>query len=255
MDVVNMSIGGSHGKSGNVGFADLLMNGVDDLDQAGMISAVAAGNAGPGFNTVESPGAAARALTAGAVTVGHFIGAPVTNGASTYGAEVGDFATVSSDLTANLNKVGGGTGTACSALTAGSLTGQIALISRGTCSFTSERRGRTWKRPPHASDVYRPPSVNIRHERRALRRILRKLPLRRNPFLQAPARLPICRQRPLGDCRNPATDGRARPRKSQGKRRLARQAARPRLARTSNSKPASSIGVGHSDEALIHDSV
>ena len=74
MDIINMSLGGTHGKSGNAGFADLLMNAVNDLDQAGMISAIAAGNSGPGFNTVESPGAAARALTAGAMTVGHFIG-------------------------------------------------------------------------------------------------------------------------------------------------------------------------------------
>jgi minor extracellular serine protease Vpr len=138
-DVANMSLGGnSHGVQ------DLLMDAVNDLDQANMVVAVAAGNSGPGHFTVESPGAAARALTAGASTVPHFVGAPVTVGASTYGAAAGDFATVSSDLTAPLGVVLGGTSatgtlnTACSALAAGSLTGKIALISRGTCTFSAK---------------------------------------------------------------------------------------------------------------------
>src|SRR5205085_1653525 len=81
----NQSLGGVH-KSGTLGVQDLLTTAVDDLDQAGMISAIAAGNSGPGHQTVESPGSAARGLTAGAFTVGHFIGAPVTAGGHTYGA-------------------------------------------------------------------------------------------------------------------------------------------------------------------------
>ena len=142
MDVINMSLGGTHGKSGNAGFADLLMNAVNDLDQAGMVSAVAAGNSGPGHSTIESPGAAERALTAGAMTVGHFVAAPVTVGGNTYAAVSGDFATVSSDLTAPLGVVLDGTAlsTACAALPAGSLTGKIALISRGTCTFSMKIR-------------------------------------------------------------------------------------------------------------------
>src|SRR6266540_3733786 len=140
-DVANMSLGGS-----SHGVQDLLMDAVNDLDEANMVVAVAAGNSGPGHFTVESPGAAARALTAGASTVPHFVGAPVTVGASTYGAAAGDFATVSADLTAPLGVVLGGTSatgtlnTACSALAAGSLTGKIALISRGTCTFSTKIR-------------------------------------------------------------------------------------------------------------------
>jgi hypothetical protein len=137
MDVINMSLGGNaHGVQ------DLLTDAVDDLDEAGMVSAVAAGNSGPGHFTVESPGSAARALTAGAFTVGHFVGAPVTVGGNTYPAASGDFATVSADLTALLGAVLSGTslGTACSALPAGSLTGKIALISRGTCTFSTKIR-------------------------------------------------------------------------------------------------------------------
>ena len=143
-DVANMSLGGTHGKSGNVGGADLLTMAVNDLDQANMVVAVAAGNSGPGHYTVESPGSAERALTAGASTVPHFVGAPVTVGGKSYGAAAGDFATVLTDLTAPLGVVAGATagslGTACSALPANSLTGKIALISRGACTFSIKIR-------------------------------------------------------------------------------------------------------------------
>jgi minor extracellular serine protease Vpr len=134
MDIVNMSIGGTHGKSGNVGFTDLLMNAVDDFDQAGMISAIAAGNSGPGFNTVESPGAAARALTAGAVTVGHFIGVNVTVGGASFAAAVGQFGP-SAAVSGPLSVV---SSDGCSALSG--LAGAIALIPRGTCSFSAKIR-------------------------------------------------------------------------------------------------------------------
>jgi minor extracellular serine protease Vpr len=138
-DVANMSLGGNAS-----GIQDLLTIAVDNLDQANMVVAVAAGNSGPGHFTIESPGSAARALTAGASTVGHFIGAPVTVGGNTYGAAAGGFATVSADLTAPLGVVSGGgvngLSTACSALPANSLTGMIALIARGTCTFSTKIR-------------------------------------------------------------------------------------------------------------------
>ncbi len=50
---------------------------IDRFDRAGMVIAVAAGNSGPGDETVESPGFAARSLTVGASSVGHFVGSPV----------------------------------------------------------------------------------------------------------------------------------------------------------------------------------
>lgn len=136
--VANMSLGGS-----SAGIRDLLAMGVDNLDRANMVIAVAAGNSGPGFGTVESPGKAARALTAGASTVGHFVATPVTVGALTVGAASGDFATVTgTPLTAPLGVVSTATGalsTACSTLTV-SLTGKIALISRGGCTFSTKIR-------------------------------------------------------------------------------------------------------------------
>lgn len=146
-DVANMSLGGLHGPlgiSGQLGFQDLLTIAVDNLDEANMVVAVAAGNSGPGHHTVESPGSAARALTAGASTVGHFIGAPITVGGNTYAGATGDFATVASDLTAPLGVVLGsganGLNDACAAFAAGSLAGKIALVTRGTCTFSTKIR-------------------------------------------------------------------------------------------------------------------
>lgn len=133
-----MSLGGSAS-----GIQDLLTVAVDNLDRANMVVAVAAGNEGPGHYTVASPGSAARALTAGASTVPHFVGAPVTVGGATYGGAAGEFATVSADLSAPLGVVPGttnGLSTACTTLPAGSLNGQIGLISRGVCTFSTKIR-------------------------------------------------------------------------------------------------------------------
>jgi minor extracellular serine protease Vpr len=136
-DIANMSLGG-----GANGMQDLLTVAVDNLDQANMVVAVAAGNSGPGHFTIESPGSAARALTAGSSTVPHFVGAPVTVGGTTHGAASGEFAVVASDLTAPLAVVTGttnGLSTACSALNV-TLSGAIALVTRGDCAFSVKIR-------------------------------------------------------------------------------------------------------------------
>jgi len=110
------------------------------------VVAVAAGNSGPGAFTVESPGMAQRALTAGAASVGHFVATPITVGPVSAPGIAGEFATVSADLTAPLGAVteapiSGATGLsiACTPL-ATNLTGKIALVSRGTCSFSTKIR-------------------------------------------------------------------------------------------------------------------
>jgi minor extracellular serine protease Vpr len=140
-DIANMSLGG-----GAHGIQDLLTIAVDNLDRANMVVAVAAGNSGPGHYTVESPGSAARALTAGAATVGHIIASTITVGSVTALGVTGDFATVAADLTRPLgvlteSPTNGATGlsTACGPL-ATDLTGKIALLSRGVCSFSIKIR-------------------------------------------------------------------------------------------------------------------
>jgi len=137
-DIANMSLGGNaHG------IQDLLTMAVDNLDQANMVVAVASGNSGPDLRTVESPGSAARALTAGASSVGQQMFFLVTVGGSTYQTLKGDFGSApAGGLTAPLKVLNdpasefGGLSTACDALPAGSLTGKIALLSRGVCDFT-----------------------------------------------------------------------------------------------------------------------
>lgn len=136
VDVINMSLGG-----GASGIQDLLTMAVDDLDQAGIVMAIAAGNDGPGHYTVGSPGSAERALTAGASTVGHFVTAQIKAPSGTYNAATGDFATVSADTTAVLAAASGtgaaGLSQACSALS-GSYTGMIVLVARGGCTFSTK---------------------------------------------------------------------------------------------------------------------
>jgi subtilisin family serine protease len=137
-DIANMSLGGNaHG------IQDLLTMAVDNLDQANMVVAVASGNSGPGVRTVESPGSAERALTAGASSVGQQMYFIVTVGGSTYQTLKGDFGSApAGGLTAPLKVLldpaseFGGLSAACDALPAGSLAGKIALLSRGICDFT-----------------------------------------------------------------------------------------------------------------------
>jgi subtilisin family serine protease len=137
MDIDNMSLGGPSN-----GAQDLLMAEVNHLDDAGMISAVAAGNSGPALNTVQSPGAAVKALTAGASTVGHFIATPIVAPNGTYPAASGQFNTVAADTSDTLVAVAGtgtnGLSTACTPLSS-SISG-IALIARGSCTFSTKIR-------------------------------------------------------------------------------------------------------------------
>lgn len=144
-DVANMSLGGARNDGGG---AFLLDNAIDNLDRANMVVAVAAGNEGPGYFTVHYPGAAPRALTAGASTVGHNIINQVVVGGTAYAAVIGDFGEIPTDLTAPLKVVADpssgfphGLNLACDGgPPLPSLTGAIALLGRGTCDFTVKMR-------------------------------------------------------------------------------------------------------------------
>ena len=138
-DVANMSLGG-----GASGIQDLLTIAVDNLDLANMVVAVAAGNEGPGARTVGSPGSAARALTAGASSVGHEIVHLLQVGAASFPAVKGEFGTgsVSAPLAVLLDAASpfNGLSEACAAFTPGALAGRIALITRGSCDFSVKLR-------------------------------------------------------------------------------------------------------------------
>ena len=142
-DVANMSLGG-----GSNGVRDLLSQAVDNFDRAGMVIAVAAGNTGPGDETVESPGLAPRAITAGASSVGHFVGAPVTTaGGGRVRSGVGrirdgDRGPHGAARRRDRRSDGPRYRSEHRLLRAraGSLSGEIALISRGVCTFSTKIR-------------------------------------------------------------------------------------------------------------------
>ncbi len=155
MDMISLSLGGAAfsgpldtgstcGESAGVA-CDLLATALEAAAEGGMIIVVAAGNDGelgvnyPTFNSITSPGDAPSVITAGASTNSHtFTETLSVPGISqTYAAYLGDGTTPAAPLTApgiDVGTLGGGT-LACSALPAGSLSGAIALIERGTCTF------------------------------------------------------------------------------------------------------------------------
>ncbi|HKB72849.1 MAG TPA: S8 family serine peptidase, partial [Burkholderiales bacterium] len=143
MDVINMSLGG-----GINGFQDQLTVASNRAANAGVVVAIAAGNSGPGVNTVESPGQAADAITACASTNNHFFGIPVIVAATTFGAAVGDFSAFNPAVTAQLANWNGTAATAaagaatqaCTPIPAGTHTGKIVVIDRGTCTFSTKIR-------------------------------------------------------------------------------------------------------------------
>jgi len=143
MDVINMSLGG-----GINGFQDQLTVASNRAANAGVVVAIAAGNSGPGVNTVESPGSAADAITACASTNNHFFGIPVIVAATTFGAAVGDFNAFNPAVTAQLANWNGTAATAaagaatqaCTPVPAGTHTGKIVVIDRGTCTFSTKIR-------------------------------------------------------------------------------------------------------------------
>ncbi|HKX76849.1 MAG TPA: S8 family serine peptidase, partial [Acidimicrobiia bacterium] len=135
MDIVNMSLGGSV-----QGPHDLLAEASNAAVDAGLVVVVAAGNSGPGDATVESPGSAAKVITAGAATNGHLGGVLVTVGTANYVAAAGDFGPYGDPTSGDLFDVGTtGDPQACSAISA-DLTDKIALINRGTCTFSTKIR-------------------------------------------------------------------------------------------------------------------
>jgi subtilisin family serine protease len=138
MDVLNLSLGGSPGKSGpgTASGTDVLSIGLDNAVDAGVVVAVAAGNSGPGAQTVESPGRAPKVITAGASTNQHFIGEPFTypsSGGTTVGAAVGDFAALPTGSDNLFDTASNG----CTSVSSGA-SGKLAIIDRGTCTFSQK---------------------------------------------------------------------------------------------------------------------
>jgi minor extracellular serine protease Vpr len=155
MDMISLSVGGPAFSgpldTGSVcGLSvgtpcDPLASSLEAAAESGMIIVVAAGNDGqegvnyPTFNSISSPADAPSVIAAGASTNSHTFTETVSvpGTAQSYAAYLGDGTTPASPFTApgiDVGTLGSGT-LACGALPAGSLTGDIALIERGTCTF------------------------------------------------------------------------------------------------------------------------
>jgi minor extracellular serine protease Vpr len=131
MDVLNLSLGGGyHGNN------DLLAHGLDNAVEGGVVVAVAAGNSGPGQGTLESPGRARKVITVGASTNQHFVGQRFTypaGGGTTIGAAVGDFPPLPGASFDLFDTQSNG----CASVDPGA-SGKLALIDRGTCTFSQK---------------------------------------------------------------------------------------------------------------------
>jgi subtilisin family serine protease len=128
MDVLNLSLGGAyHGNN------DLLAKGLDTAVAAGVVVVASAGNEGPGGFTIGSPGRARDIITVGASTNNHFVGQPITYGATTIGGAVGEFDSFGAGSLGLFDTGNNG----CASVAAGA-SGKVALITRGTCTFSQK---------------------------------------------------------------------------------------------------------------------
>ena len=110
---------------------------------AGVVVTIAAGNSGPTTHTIGSPGAIPDAITVGSVTNSRTFGPSLRTTSSSLSAIAyvssadGVQVTPAIPLTKIVDVASlDGTGLGCSILPAGSLSGDIALMERGTCDFS-----------------------------------------------------------------------------------------------------------------------
>jgi subtilisin family serine protease len=136
MDVINLSLGGIPApRLQDDTEAQLMQTAVS----MGVIVVIAAGNDGPDPNTIGSPGTAPDAITMGAMNNDRIFAAPFMVGSNgPYAATPADEGLPTNPITAPLVDISltlDPTGLACNALPTNSLSGDIALILRGTCTF------------------------------------------------------------------------------------------------------------------------
>lgn len=139
MDVLNLSFGSDEAPRLS---DDLEVQAIERAVQAGVIVVVAAGNNGPMRNTISSPATAPSAIAVGAHSNDRTFAT-----ASVDVPGLGSFIGISGDGPPPSTPVSGpiadvaaldNTGQACAALASGALSGKIALILRGNCTFESK---------------------------------------------------------------------------------------------------------------------
>jgi subtilisin family serine protease len=135
MDIINLSLGSFPAQAPE---NDTLVRAIERASNAGIIVVVAAGNDGPGLNTISSPATSASAISVGNSSNDRvFSSVAQLEGGRPYIAVPGSASASSRSISAALVDVMGvdPSGLACGELPAGSLNGRVALILRGTCLF------------------------------------------------------------------------------------------------------------------------
>jgi subtilisin family serine protease len=133
MDVVNLSFGTVYAER----IADdVEVAAVQAATDAGVIVVIAAGNAGSDLSTMSSPGTAPTAITVGATTNSRVFATNVSLSNGTGYAAVTTNSAYS-PLTGTVVGVGGD-GLGCGSQDAGTFTGKIVVIERGTCTFENK---------------------------------------------------------------------------------------------------------------------
>jgi hypothetical protein len=135
MDVINLSFGAVI-LSAN-GLVDAVA--VENASRAGVLVAVSAGNEGPDLGTLSAPANTASALAVAAQNNARTVRTVVsTSAGSQFDAQPAPATNPGRRISGPLADAGDTDATrlACSALPAGSLTGRVALILRGSCNFS-----------------------------------------------------------------------------------------------------------------------
>jgi minor extracellular serine protease Vpr len=157
MDIVTLSLGegdpsifgpaDTDTACGTDSICDVRAQMVENAVAKGLTVICSAGNSGdyglqfPMLNSIHTPGTAPSAITVGATTNRHIWYASLKpQGGTAVKAIFGNGPKLSAAFTAQLKDVTatGNDGLACTTLAAGSLTGYIALIQRGTCAFSDK---------------------------------------------------------------------------------------------------------------------
>ena len=135
MDVINLSLGLFPAPRPS---QDILVNAIENAVAAGVLVTVAAGNDGSDPNTISTPATAPTAISVGSTPNDRvFAGTLSSAGNSPVVALPGDGPNSPVPITGPLADVAqfDPTGLACAGLPSSSLTGTVALILRGICTF------------------------------------------------------------------------------------------------------------------------
>jgi len=141
MDVLNISLGSYVASYSDIDPNAIDIAAIEAATQAGVVVVVAAGNSGPGGNSISDYGSLPDVITLGAIMNDRALSYAITvNGVAPYEAFPGDGPDPGQAINGPLFNAANvdPTGLACSPLQSGSVAGMVVLVLRGTCPFESK---------------------------------------------------------------------------------------------------------------------